>query len=1326
MSPALIDPRGAASSTPNGQVSSVPFTLNSFGSFSVYQSESSLEKMNPSSSFGFEGDFNSGFSNSTPNNPDFSFNTPSAQRPSAGLARPRLVKIRKQLNSNNLKSSDDLGSRVGPGFNPFRPVSGVTRPIPSDGSNLCGNLEGEVVEEMRNLSIGKSCGLDDQSLVSKLPDDIRKLNIQDGSKSDQSSENDSNAGSYIGRGVETGKLPNELQSKLNIKNSEDVVDGSKKVFVFTGGKGNDSSVGSSTDAVQEQVKNLNIKGFDDSNDNERGNFVFRSGESSCQLGGEREKVLSTDLERKLNIGSITGDSTGQTDGGFSSSQVFGKDVPTVKLGDKKLEGFGNSVHKEFVFQAATPGLYPSSEVHIDQLKSNIEPGGATVLPTSFSSSAMHFQPGLSSFSLSSDKPEKKDEPYFTAKQDPIHTPFVEFKTPQAQEYMFFGLNKKLEFSAKKETGKSTTVKRRKGKLKRPTPVQLWHGPDFVSNKAGAQENAEASESYSPMDVSPYQETLAETRCSRESSVASDESFSLDVKSASSGSQPAVSSDVIDEDLVAATQHMIISEGEEKDEIKMEGHGDVFDKDVATEAPCEDSVSGAETESFISAAEEIDDNSDIALSSAEKEVTSRTNIERQNSDSQMYFSSTSNPEHLSGFDFTFAASSSAQSQTSSPIRHNRKKNMAKISFETPYCSSNVRVPSASSSVQFCPYPGASVHLSSWQGQKIDLSTLQNKVGGNSVADKGPQIKYEPNLIGESNAAQESCEKWRLRGNQAYANGDSSKAEEYYTQGISCIPASETSKSCLRALMLCYSNRAATRMSLGRMKDALGDCMMAIAIDPNFSRVQLRAANCYLALGEVENSTQYFRKCLQSGTGICVDRKIALEASDGLQKSQKLSECMHRSAELLQRRTSDDAESALELIAEALKISLYSEKLHEMKAEALFILRKYEEVIQLCEQTFDSAEKNSLSFDSNGQMVNLDSSGFSKDSTFRIWRCHMIFKSYFHLGKLDEAIALLEKHEQLQSSTDRDGSNSLETSIPLSTTVRELLSHKAAGNKAYQSGRHSEAVEHYTAALSGNMESRPFAAVCFCNRAAAYKALGQITDAIADCSLAIALDRNYLKAISRRATLYEMIRDYGQAASDIERFLSLLMNQMETKTNQFGTSDRPKNLANDLRQAHLWLSEIEEEGRKEVPLDLYLILGVEPSVSAAEIKKAYRRAALRHHPDKAVQSLVRHDNRDDRLWKEIREEAYKDADKLFKIIGEAYTILSDPVKRSRYDFEEESRNVQKKRTGGTSRTATDAQSYSVDRSGSRQPWREIRRAYGYSTSRGAEATRSNRFY
>ena len=67
-----------------------------------------------------------------------------------------------------------------------------------------------------------------------------------------------------------------------------------------------------------------------------------------------------------------------------------------------------------------------------------------------------------------------------------------------------------------------------------------------------------------------------------------------------------------------------------------------------------------------------------------------------------------------------------------------------------------------------------------------------------------------------------------------------AENFYKEGISCVPKEEASRSCLRALLLCYSNLAATHMSLGRMRDALEDCMMAAKIDPNFLRVQLRAA------------------------------------------------------------------------------------------------------------------------------------------------------------------------------------------------------------------------------------------------------------------------------------------------------------------------------------------------------------------------------------------------------------------------------------------------------------------------------------------------------
>lgn len=561
-----------------------------------------------------------------------------------------------------------------------------------------------------------------------------------------------------------------------------------------------------------------------------------------------------------------------------------------------------------------------------------------------------------------------------------------------------------------------------------------------------------------------------------------------------------------------------------------------------------------------------------------------------------------------------------------------------------------------------------------------------------------------------AAENACEKWRIRGNQAYEKGYSSKAEEYYTKGINSFIRKGSPECSIEPLVLCYSNRAAARMLCGKMREALSDCLMAESLDPSFQKVQLRAANCHLALGEIEEACQYFSKCLESKGDICLDRRIAIEAASGLQKAQKLSSVMNYCAELLAQKTSTAANDALESIYAVFPTSSYSEKLRELKGEALLMLRRYKDVIQLCEETLVSAEKNFSAVVNDNNPVKVDSSS-SKNSTVMLWRWRLMSKSYFYLGKLELALDLLEKQEVLASSDD--WSKTKELSFPFAATVRELLHHRSAGNRAFQAGKYTEAVEHYSAAVSSSIESRPFAAICFCNRAAAQQALGQLSDAISDCSIAIALDESYTKAISRRATLHEKIRDYASATSDLERLISLLKEQSQNKNCGAGDDSSSGNNVEELRQARRRLLSLEEKAKKGLPLDHYLILGVKSMEEASEMKKAYRRAALRHHPDKAAQFLARGDNGDDgQQWKEICEEIRKDADRLFKTIGEAYAVLSDPNKRSEYDLQEELRNARKE--SNRNRDSTD--SYSTPfRNSSNRYWQEPWKTYGYSRSR-----------
>ncbi|OAL53833.1 DnaJ-domain-containing protein, partial [Pyrenochaeta sp. DS3sAY3a] len=108
-------------------------------------------------------------------------------------------------------------------------------------------------------------------------------------------------------------------------------------------------------------------------------------------------------------------------------------------------------------------------------------------------------------------------------------------------------------------------------------------------------------------------------------------------------------------------------------------------------------------------------------------------------------------------------------------------------------------------------------------------------------------------------------------------------------------------------------------------------------------------------------------------------------------------------------------------------------------------------------------------------------------------------------------------------------------------------------------------------------------------------------------------------------------------------------------------RPKKEKKGSPEDEAFINDVEDDVDAEdgpPTIDPYAVLELEKEASAEDVKKAYRKLALKHHPDKAAE--------------EDKEAAHKS----FQEVAFAYAVLSDERRRARYD-----------RTGSTAETLED---------------------------------------
>jgi len=375
----------------------------------------------------------------------------------------------------------------------------------------------------------------------------------------------------------------------------------------------------------------------------------------------------------------------------------------------------------------------------------------------------------------------------------------------------------------------------------------------------------------------------------------------------------------------------------------------------------------------------------------------------------------------------------------------------------------------------------------------------------------------------------------------------------------------------------SNRAAAYMSAGKYEDALEDCKKAASLEPNNSKILLRLARIYTSLGQPEEAIATFGRIHPAPSA-----KDTAAAREMLQ---------HVNAAKGAIRDGTAASMVLYALDKAERLlgvgALKPRKWQLMRGEALLKM----------------GDAHALGEAQNIAMSMLRSN--SLDPEGLVLRGRALYAG----GDNEKAIA----HFRKALSCDPD----FKDAVKWLRIVQKLTRTKEEADSDLKARKYKEAIEKYTSALDIDLANKQTNAKMLRNMATAKIQLKQYDEAIADCEKAISLDPSYINARKTKANALGQAERWEDAVREWKAIQEM--------------DPEDRTIAKEIRKAEL---ELKKSQRK----DYYKILAVDKNADDNQIKKAYRKLAIVHHPDK---------NPGD-----------KEAEARFKDISEAYETLSDP--------------------------------------------------------------------
>lgn len=374
----------------------------------------------------------------------------------------------------------------------------------------------------------------------------------------------------------------------------------------------------------------------------------------------------------------------------------------------------------------------------------------------------------------------------------------------------------------------------------------------------------------------------------------------------------------------------------------------------------------------------------------------------------------------------------------------------------------------------------------------------------------------------------------------------------------------------------SNRAAAYISAGQYAAALEDCTRADDLDSNNPKILLRLARIYTSLGRPQEALDTYARIQPPPSAKDVAPAKAMKQHiEGAEDALKNGTTGSMALHAL-----DQADKLLGLGAPKPR------KWQLMRGEAYLKMGNI--------NSLGDAQNVAMSLLRNNQA----------DPEALVLRGRALYAQ----GNNEKAL----QHFRQALNCDPD----YKDAVKYLRMVQKLDRMKEEGNKEYKSGRWQAAVDKYSEALEIDPLNKGTNSKIMQNRALCLIKLKDYKGAISDCEKAISLDPAYTKARKTKANAMGQSGDWEGA---VREWKALQESDPQDAT-----------LAKEVRKAEL---ELKKSKRK----DYYKILGIEKDADEKDVKKAYRKLAIIHHPDK---------NPDD----ETAAERFKD-------IGEAYETLSD---------------------------------------------------------------------